>query len=39
MEPLRFEVTEEPTASTEGGGTPYTPELGIFMQSSVFTGI
>jgi hypothetical protein len=27
---LRFEVTEEPTASTEGGRYSYTPELGIF---------
>ena len=27
---LRFEVTEEPTAGTEGGRYSYTPELGIF---------
>ena len=27
---LRFEVTEEPTSSTEGGRYSYTPELGIF---------
>jgi Protein of unknown function (DUF3145) len=27
---LRFEVTEEPTASTEGARYSYTPELGIF---------
>jgi hypothetical protein len=27
---LRFEVTEEPTASTEGARFSYTPELGIF---------
>jgi len=27
---LRFEVTEEPTTSTEGGRYSYTPELGVF---------
>ncbi|MDN5892526.1 MAG: DUF3145 domain-containing protein [Nocardioides sp.] len=27
---LRFEMTEEPTASTEGARYSYTPELGIF---------
>ena len=27
---LRFEITEEPTASTEGARFSYTPELGIF---------
>ena len=27
---LRFEVTEEPTASTEGARYSYTPDLGIF---------
>ncbi len=27
---LRFEVTEEPTASTEGARYSYTPSLGIF---------
>ncbi len=27
---LRFEVTEEPTASTEGTRYSYTPELGVF---------
>jgi hypothetical protein len=27
---LRFEVTEEPTASTEGARYSYTPELGVF---------
>ena len=27
---LRFEVTEEPTASTEGSRYSYTPDLGIF---------
>ncbi|RLV56018.1 DUF3145 domain-containing protein [Aeromicrobium phragmitis] len=29
-ERLRFEVTEEPTASSEGARYSYTPELGIF---------
>ena len=29
-EQLRFEVTEEPTASTEGARYSYTPKLGIF---------
>ena len=29
-EQLRFEVTEEPTASTEGARYSYTPQLGIF---------
>jgi len=29
-EQLRFEVTEEPTASSEGARYSYTPELGIF---------
>jgi len=29
-EHLRFEVTEEPTASTEGGRWSYTPSLGVF---------
>ncbi len=29
-EKLRFEVTEEPTASSEGARYSYTPELGIF---------
>lgn len=29
-EQLRFEVTEEPTASTEGARYSYTPNLGIF---------
>lgn len=29
-ERLRFEVTEEPTASTEGARFSYTPSLGIF---------
>ena len=29
-EQLRFEVTEEPTASTEGARFSYTPKLGIF---------
>ena len=27
---LRFEVTEEPTGSTEGARFSYTPELGVF---------
>ena len=27
---LRFEVTEEPTAGTEGARYSYTPELGVF---------
>lgn len=27
---LRFEVTEEPTASTEGSRYSFTPELGVF---------
>jgi hypothetical protein len=27
---LRFEVTEEPTASSEGARYSYTPDLGIF---------
>lgn len=27
---LRFEVTEEPTATTEGARYSYTPELGVF---------
>lgn len=27
---LRFEITEEPTAGTEGARYSYTPELGIF---------
>ena len=27
---LRFEVTEEPTAGTEGARFSYTPQLGIF---------
>jgi hypothetical protein len=27
---LRFEITEEPTASTEGGRYSYTPDLGVF---------
>ena len=27
---LRFEVTEEPTASSEGGRYSYTPDLGVF---------
>lgn len=27
---LRFEVTEEPTASTEGSRFSYTPDLGVF---------
>ncbi len=27
---LRFEVTEEPTAATEGARFSYTPELGVF---------
>jgi hypothetical protein len=27
---LRFEITEEPTASTEGARFSYTPDLGIF---------
>jgi hypothetical protein len=27
---LRFEVTEEPTASTEGARFSYTPDLGVF---------
>ncbi len=27
---LRFEITEEPTASTEGARFSYTPELGVF---------
>ena len=27
---LRFEITEEPTASTEGARYSYTPDLGIF---------
>ena len=27
---LRFEVTEEPTGSTEGARYSYTPELGVF---------
>jgi Protein of unknown function (DUF3145) len=27
---LRFEVTEEPTASTEGARYSYTPDLGVF---------
>lgn len=27
---LRFEITEEPTASTEGSRYSYTPDLGIF---------
>jgi hypothetical protein len=27
---LRFEVTEDPTASTEGARYSYTPELGVF---------
>ena len=29
-EKLRFEVTEEPTATSEGARYSYTPELGIF---------
>ena len=29
-ERLRFEVTEEPTATTEGARFSYTPDLGIF---------
>ena len=29
-EQLRFEVTEEPTASSEGARYSYTPQLGIF---------
>lgn len=29
-ERLRFEVTEEPTAASEGARYSYTPELGIF---------
>jgi hypothetical protein len=29
-EHLRFEVTEEPTAGTEGGRWSYTPTLGVF---------
>ena len=29
-EQLRFEVTEEPTASSEGARYSYTPSLGIF---------
>ncbi len=29
-ERLRFEVTEEPTASSEGARYSYTPDLGIF---------
>ena len=27
---LRFEITEDPTASTEGARFSYTPELGVF---------
>jgi hypothetical protein len=27
---LRFEITEEPTSSTEGGRYSYTPDLGVF---------
>lgn len=27
---LRFEITEEPTATTEGARYSYTPELGVF---------
>ena len=27
---LRFEITEEPTSSTEGSRYSYTPELGVF---------
>ena len=27
---LRFEITEEPTAATEGARFSYTPELGVF---------
>lgn len=27
---LRFEITEEPTASTEGARFSYTPDLGVF---------
>jgi hypothetical protein len=27
---LRFEITEEPTAGTEGARYSYTPELGVF---------
>ena len=27
---LRFEITEEPTSSTEGARYSYTPELGVF---------
>ncbi|MCX6395681.1 MAG: DUF3145 domain-containing protein [Propionibacteriales bacterium] len=27
---LRFEITEEPTSSTEGARFSYTPELGVF---------
>ena len=27
---LRFEITEEPTASSEGARYSYTPELGVF---------
>ncbi len=27
---LRFEVTEEPTAASEGGRYSYTPDLGVF---------
>jgi hypothetical protein len=27
---LRFEITEEPTAGTEGSRYSYTPELGVF---------
>jgi hypothetical protein len=27
---LRFEITEEPTASTEGSRYSYTPDLGVF---------
>ena len=27
---LRFEITEEPTSSTEGSRYSYTPDLGVF---------
>lgn len=27
---MRFEITEEPTASTEGSRFSFTPELGVF---------
>lgn len=37
-EHLRFEITEDPTANSEGGRWSYTPGLGIFYAQTDITG-